>query len=132
MMEVGRLCMKIAGRDAGKKCVVVDVIDNGFVMIDGETRRRKCNIAHVEPLKETTNLKKGASHTDVVKALEKLGITSRSTKPKKAAERPRQIRSEQRKKMAEQVEKKPKKEVKEAPKPKVEPVAEKTEQKKSE
>lgn len=133
MMEVGRLCLKIAGRDAGKKCVVVDVIDNSFVMIDGETRRRKCNIAHVEPLKETVDLKKGASHADVVKAFEKVGITVRSTKPKKAAARPRQIRAEQKKKMAEQVEKKPKKEVKkEAPKPKAEPkpVAEKVEEKK--
>ncbi len=30
-VEVGRVCMKLAGREAGKKCVVVDVIDKNFV-----------------------------------------------------------------------------------------------------
>ena len=30
MMEVGRLCLKIAGRDAGMKCVIVEVIDDNF------------------------------------------------------------------------------------------------------
>ena len=41
MIEVGRLCVKIAGRDAGKKCVITELIDEKLVMIDGETRRRK-------------------------------------------------------------------------------------------
>ena len=47
MIEIGRLCVKIAGRDAGKKCVVVDVVNDNTVLIDGETRRRNCNIKHL-------------------------------------------------------------------------------------
>ena len=109
MIEVGRLCIKTAGRDAGQKCVVVELIDTMFVMIDGETRRRKCNILHLEPTKQVVELKKGASHSDVEKALDKIGVKARNTTPKKATERPKQIRAEQRKKLAEAEDKKPKK-----------------------
>ena len=88
MIEIGRLCIKIAGRDAGLKCAIVDVLDNKFVLIDGETRRRKCNILHLEPLKDTIKIKKKASHEDVKKEFEKLGLKSKETKPKKKGERP--------------------------------------------
>lgn len=93
MIEVGRLCVKIAGRDAGKKCAVVDVIDENYVLIDGETRRRKSNVLHLEPLDKTVDIKKGASHDAVAKAVESLGWEVRAaTKAKKAAARPRKAR----------------------------------------
>ncbi len=92
MIEVGRLCLKTAGRDAGGKCVVVDILDGNFVLIDGETRRRKCNILHLEPLGEVLKIKKGASHEDVAEALKEKGIEVRSTKPKEKTERPKRIR----------------------------------------
>ncbi len=84
-MEIGRLCMKTTGRDAGKTCVVIDSIDAHFVMIDGETRRRKCNVMHLVPMPQTVNVKKGASHDEVAKALKAVGVETRMTKPKKAA-----------------------------------------------
>lgn len=87
MIEVGRVCVKIAGRDAGKKCVIIDNIDNSFVMIDGETRRRKCNIAHLEPLNKTVKLSKNASHDSVKKVFKEMGIELEDTKPKDAAPR---------------------------------------------
>jgi len=120
MIEVGRLCVKIAGRDAGKKCVIVEVLDDNTVMIEGETRRRKCNIKHIEPLKETVDVKKGASRADVASAFKKLKIELKETKPKKASERPRQQRKvkvvepEGKKKPAKKAE--PKKEAKAEPK----------------
>ncbi len=92
MMDVGRLCLKIAGRDAGKTCVVVDVLDTHLVLIDGQTRRRKCNIAHLEPLREAIKIKKGAAHAEVAAAFKKLGLEIVETKAKKAAARPRPIR----------------------------------------
>ncbi len=52
MTEVGTVCLKIAGRDAGMKAVVVEKLDKEFVLIDGQVRRRKCNIKHLEPLTE--------------------------------------------------------------------------------
>jgi large subunit ribosomal protein L14e len=88
MIEIGRLCVKIAGRDAGLKCVVVDILEDKFVLVDGETRRRKCNIMHLEPLKDVIKIKKNASHEDVKKEFEKLSLKARETKPKQKTERP--------------------------------------------
>lgn len=92
MFEIGRICVKIAGRDAGKKCVIVDLIDDNHVMIDGETRRRKCNFAHLEPLNDAVKLKKGASHEEVEAAVKDLGFNVRNTKPKEKTVRPVQVR----------------------------------------
>ncbi len=88
MFNTGRICVKIAGRDAGKTCVIINKIDDTFVIIDGETRRRKCNIKHLEPLDKTLKLNKDASR-DEIKAIfkAKLSIELKDTKPKKATER---------------------------------------------
>jgi len=74
MMEVGRICVKLAGRDAGKTCVVVDLFDNNYVLIDGETRRKKCNIKHLEPLDKVVKIKKDASRADIKKIFSDLGL----------------------------------------------------------
>ncbi len=92
MIEVGRLCVKIAGRDAGLKCVVVEILDNNYALIDGETRRRKCNIMHLEPLKEVIKIKKGASHEDVKAEFKKLKLEARETKPKEEKKKPLKVR----------------------------------------
>jgi len=78
-MEVGQVCLKIAGRDAGKKCVVLNVEKN-FALIDGETRRRKVNLLHIFPTNEIVKIKKDASHDEVVKVL---GIEEEVSKFKK-------------------------------------------------
>ncbi len=91
MYDIGRLCVKIAGRDAGKKCVIVDV-EGRMALIDGQTRRRKCNLSHLEPLDEVVKIKKGASNAEVAKALSALKIEVRATKPKKTPARPRKVR----------------------------------------
>jgi large subunit ribosomal protein L14e len=87
MFGIGRVCVKIAGRDAGLKCVVVDVLDGSFVLIDGQTRRRKCNMVHLEPLAQKISIEKGASHEHVVAALKDAGIevVERKTKAKAPA-----------------------------------------------
>ena len=92
MIEIGRLCLKTSGRDAGCKCVIVDILDNKYVLIDGETRRRKCNILHLEPLKEVIKVKKGSSHENIKAEFEKLGLAIRETKPKEKKEKPKRTR----------------------------------------
>jgi large subunit ribosomal protein L14e len=89
--DVGRICLKIAGRDANKYCVIINTIDSNFVEIDGQTRRRKCNIDHLEPLNKIADIKKNASNKDVVKALTSAGfITSeKKSTTKKIEKRPR-------------------------------------------
>ena len=88
MYEIGRLCVKIAGRDAGKKCIVVEALENNLVLIDGQTRRRKCNINHLEPLSMVFKIKKGTAHGEVVEILKKEGIEVIDTKPKSKAQKP--------------------------------------------
>ena len=88
MIEIGRLCVKIAGRDAGLKCVIVDILDDKFVLIDGQTRRRKCNILHLEPLMEVIKIKKNASHEDIKKEFDKLKLKTWETKPKPKTQKP--------------------------------------------
>tara|TARA_B100000315_G_C14336528_1_gene477646 strand:+ start:370 stop:741 length:372 start_codon:yes stop_codon:yes gene_type:complete len=107
--QIGRLVVKTAGRDAGKKALIVDSLDKSHVLIDGETRRRKCNIAHLEPLDKVVKINKNASHEEVEKAFKELGIKAKSTKPKEKKERPRRKR-----KVKEKEEKKeaPKQEIK--------------------
>ena len=81
--------MKIAGRDAGRTCVVVEELGKGYVLVDGDVRRKKVNILHLEPLDKTIALKAKAAHAEVAKAFEKLGLSAWETKAKKAAPRPR-------------------------------------------
>ena len=57
-IEVGRICVKIAGREAGEKCVIVEIIDDKFVEVVGTSmKNRKCNIKHLEPLDQIIEIK---------------------------------------------------------------------------
>ncbi|GBF36060.1 large subunit ribosomal protein L14e [Methanofervidicoccus abyssi] len=73
-IEVGRVCIKTMGREAGKICVIVDVIDKNFVLIDGNVKRRRCNIKHIEPTEKKVDIKKGASTEEVKLALDAAGL----------------------------------------------------------
>lgn len=105
MMEVGRLCVKLSGRDAGMKCVVVDVLDKNLVLIDGQTRRRKCNISHLEPLQETIKIEKNTTHEKIVGEFKKLGIEIIEKKKKAKKTEKEEVKEDK-------TAKKPKKEVK--------------------
>ncbi len=51
LLEKGRECVIVKGSDAGKKAVIVDVIDENFVKIVGEkVKERRINIKHIELL----------------------------------------------------------------------------------
>lgn len=91
LFQVGRLCVKIAGRDAGRTCVVIGIAGDK-AEIDGETRRRTCSLKHLEPLSSCIDIKKGASRDEVKKAFAKIGMELRDTKPRKTAPRPRNVR----------------------------------------
>ena len=73
-VEVGRICVKLAGREAGRKCVIIDIIDKNFVLITGPKavtgiKKRRANVNHVEPLREKIRVKRGASDKEVIEAL---------------------------------------------------------------
>ncbi len=78
VFEVGRIVVKTLGREAGRYCVIVDVIDKNFVLVDGvKVRRRRSNVAHLAPTAEKVEIKKGASTEDVKKAVDKAKLTEK-------------------------------------------------------
>ena len=73
-IEVGRICIKTRGREAGKRCVIVDIIDKNFVLVTGPrsltgVRRRRANISHLNPTEEKINIRRGASDEEILQAL---------------------------------------------------------------
>ncbi len=72
--EVGRVCVKTAGRDAGKRCVIVDLMDKNFALVTGPksvsgVRRRRVNVNHLKPLEEKIQLEKGATDEQITELL---------------------------------------------------------------
>jgi len=97
-IEVGRLCLKMAGRESGKRCVIVDVIDKSFVLVTGPqqltgVRRRRTNVKHLEVTEEKIDIKKGATDEEVAKAM---GKTLKVEQPPKV-ERPKKRKPREKK-----------------------------------
>jgi large subunit ribosomal protein L14e len=84
-IEVGRICVKTFGREAGKKCIIVDLIDKNFVLVTGpksvnKVKRRKANVDHIEPTQEKIEIKRGAADEEIVEALKTAGKLEEMTK----------------------------------------------------
>jgi len=65
-MDVGRICVKLTGREAGSRCVIVDVVDKNYVIVTGPlevtgVRRRRVNMSHLQPLDEVIEISRNAS-----------------------------------------------------------------------
>jgi len=77
-IEVGRICVKQAGRESGRKCIIVDVMDKSFVLVTGPkkvpgVKRRRVNINHIAPTADTLQIKRGASDEEVTQIIEANG-----------------------------------------------------------
>lgn len=64
VLDIGRVVVKVLGREAGRKAVIVDIIDENYVVITGPksltgVRRRKVNINHIEPTDKKIDIKRG-------------------------------------------------------------------------
>jgi large subunit ribosomal protein L14e len=88
-IEIGRVCVKLAGREAGSKCVIVDLTDKSFVLITGPksvtgVKRRRVNLNHVQALQDKIDVKRGASDEEVAEVLKssgKLDFMAETAKP---------------------------------------------------
>ncbi len=88
-IDVGRICVKLVGREAGRKCVIVDIIDKNFVLVTGPkevsgVRRRRTNIDHVEPTDEKIDIDRGAADEEIIENLkgsEKLELMKQMVRP---------------------------------------------------
>jgi large subunit ribosomal protein L14e len=72
--EVGRVCVKTAGRDVGKRCIIVDLMDKNFVLVTGPksisgVRRRRVNVNHLKPLEEKIRIDRGATDEQIATLL---------------------------------------------------------------
>ncbi|MFH0896793.1 MAG: 50S ribosomal protein L14e [Candidatus Bathyarchaeota archaeon] len=70
-LDIGRICVKKLGRETGKKCVIVDVIDKSFVLVTGPkaltgVKRRRVNIRHLEPTNDSMKIARKASDEDIL------------------------------------------------------------------
>ena len=74
-IQIGRVVVKTNGREAGKKGVIVNLIDQNYVLLTGpksltSVRRRKCNISHIEPTDKVVSVKRDATDEEVAAAIE--------------------------------------------------------------
>jgi len=89
-IEVGRICVKQIGRENGKKCVIIDVMDKSFVLVTGpkkvtNVKRRRVNLNHIMPIQDKIEIKRGASDEEVAQCLEASGKLKEMTDPVKTA-----------------------------------------------
>ena len=80
MFDVGRICLKTAGRDAGNFCVVIKKLELPYVLVEGYTRRRKVNIRHLEPTDKVVEIPEEVTREKVIIALEKEGYKIKQKK----------------------------------------------------
>jgi len=83
-VEVGRICLKTAGREKGKKCVIVDVMDKSFAIVTGPkkvtgVKRKRVNLNHITILQDKLEIKRGASDEEVTQSLETTGKLAEMT-----------------------------------------------------
>ena len=84
VFEIGRVAMKIAGREAGNYCVVVKPAgskkeERNFVFVTGPKlmtgiKRRKCNVDHLRATEHKIEIKEDATDEEVIAAYEKSGL----------------------------------------------------------
>ena len=79
MIESGRICLKIAGREAGKYAVIVEKVDDNFVVVTGPktitgVKRRKCNLDHLELTDNKLDVQEKADDTVLEEEWKKSGL----------------------------------------------------------
>ncbi len=90
-LDIGRVCIKTAGREAGKYCAVIKKEDDNFFIVTGPkaltgVKRRRCNVEHLEPTQYLLKIKEDAPEKDVMDAFEKAGVLAKLTLKKPSPE----------------------------------------------
>ena len=73
-IEIGRVCAKTAGREAGRRCVIVDLVDKNSVLVTGPSsltgvKRRRVNLKHLELTEFKIEIDRGSEDKEVLKAI---------------------------------------------------------------
>jgi len=116
VLEVGRVCMKISGREAGMYCVVIKSAgkskeEKSFVVVTGPklltgVKRRKCNIEHLKATEHKAEISENATDEDVIAAYEKAGLIVKLGLKKPSAAQLKAAAEKREKKIEKKAEKK--------------------------
>lgn len=73
-MTVGKICIKNRGRDGGRKCIIVAIIDDNRVLVTGPkvlsgVRRRKVSMSHLVPLDKGLKIRHNSTDETVLSSL---------------------------------------------------------------
>ena len=73
-IEIGRVCAKTAGREAGRRCVIIDLVDRNSVLVTGPSsltgvKRRRANLKHLELTEFKIEIDRGSEDKEVLKAI---------------------------------------------------------------
>ncbi len=87
-IEIGSLYVKTTGREKGKRCIIVDLMDKNFVLVTGPPqitgiKRRRVNLKHLSPTEEKIDVKKGATDKEIEQILKKGKSTPKKVPAKK-------------------------------------------------
>ncbi|MEK6932208.1 MAG: 50S ribosomal protein L14e [Nanoarchaeota archaeon] len=82
---IGRVIVKLSGKEAGRYGIIVDQLNENYVLIDGNLKRRRSNLIHLELTEQVLDIKKGAPTSEVREAMKKarLKVTSPRAKVEK-------------------------------------------------
>lgn len=116
-LDVGTVCMKVAGREGGSVCCVVKPVDKTFVMITGPKpvtgiKRRRCNIEHLEPVGIKMDIKEDATDEEIIEAYKKSNVITKfnlklpSAGEMKAVKVKKEVKEDPKEKVKEEKEKK--------------------------
>ena len=81
-LNVGTVCMKVAGKEGGSVCTVIKPVDKTFVMVTGPKlvtgiKRRRCNIEHLEPTEIKLDIKEDATDEEIIEAYKKSNVITK-------------------------------------------------------
>ncbi|MHA1503906.1 MAG: 50S ribosomal protein L14e [Candidatus Heimdallarchaeota archaeon] len=81
MIDIGRIVVKTAGREALRKAVVVDIIDKNYVLVTGPPslngiKRRRVNVGHLEPTGKKLEIVRKATDAEVLTAVKAANLDS--------------------------------------------------------
>ncbi len=79
-IELGRVCVKTSGRNAGKYCVITGILDDNYVTVAGpkainKMKAKKCNVEHLAFTDKKLELNDKATEKDVEDALKSAKLT---------------------------------------------------------
>lgn len=75
LFEIGSVAVITQGRRAGKKVVIVDIIDENYVLVTGPkkasgVKRRRMNIKHLMPINLNFDIERGSEDEQVIEVIQ--------------------------------------------------------------